>query len=256
MTQEAFVAGTEEGPGSPTLDSYRRARAALDEAVEVAGGETRVQAIRAVLVERRGHLHMRNQSPRPEGPYLELPRTGRLALDLAGGRAAFERIGEFAGGYVDALRTVLVPEGGFEIDLHVRTVRLYPGLGPAHFEWIHRVVPPLLLRRALERRATLRWLGESERDGVRCVVHLPAERLVFEGDLLNVPYDGPIAPASESTAHFAGVLDELGLDVETIVGVHGTVGTRADLDRALALRGAGRAGSDRPGAVAAPRPLG
>jgi len=498
MTAGGPLADAHERPGSPTLAAYRQARAALDDAVEAAGGAARLRAIRTVLVERRGHLHMRNQSPRPEGPYLELGRTGRLALDLVGGRAVFERVGEFAGGYVDALRTVLAPEGGCELDLHLRTVRPYPGLGPAHFEWVHRIVPPLLLRRALERRSTLRPLGTTERDGAPCdavgfawsdgsaftlhldaatrmvrsyellatdrlagdsavefafsgwrreagvavpgrlvhraagettavfdnervavdeplarelfavpegfetcapapagparhrplgdgvwlleglggrmaynalvvvlrhgvlvaeaplssavgeevlghvrelapgrpvrwlvlthhhddhsagmrpfvaegatlvttegnrdffarmaaaprtlepdrqaearrpvdfdfvrrrwsvsdgertvevhdvgatragrsphvdemlLVHLPGERLVFEGDLLNVPRDGPIAPASDTTVHFARVLDELGLAAETIAGVHGTVGSRADLDRALALRG-------------------
>lgn len=67
------------------------------------------------------------------------------------------------------------------------------------------------------------------------VAYLPNEKIIFQGDLLNRPEDGHIAPGNATTAHFAGWLKKSGLAVERIVGVHGPVATPDDLQKALAL---------------------
>jgi len=67
------------------------------------------------------------------------------------------------------------------------------------------------------------------------VAYLPKEKLIFQGDLLNRPEDGHIAPGNATTAHFADWLKKSGLVVERIVGVHGPVSTPDDLHKAVAL---------------------
>jgi glyoxylase-like metal-dependent hydrolase (beta-lactamase superfamily II) len=68
------------------------------------------------------------------------------------------------------------------------------------------------------------------------LAYLPKERLVFQGDLLILPRRGEPGPANRLTAEFAQAIDRLGLDVQTIAGVHGPVGTIGDLRHALEVR--------------------
>ena len=67
------------------------------------------------------------------------------------------------------------------------------------------------------------------------VAYLPNEKIIFQGDLLNRPEDGHVAPGNATTAHFADWLKKSGLAVERIVGVHGPVATPEQLQQAVAL---------------------
>lgn len=155
------------GSGGATWESQRRAREALAGAIDAVGGLARLEALRSVRIDRAGHLNLRNQSPRPEGPWLRLPRRGTDALDLAAGAAVSERQGCYAGGYVDHVRDVFADGRGFRLDLHVRTVQPVPAMRRAELDGIQRTFPPLLLLAAWRRGATLRWLGAGEHDGRR-----------------------------------------------------------------------------------------
>lgn len=68
------------------------------------------------------------------------------------------------------------------------------------------------------------------------LAYLPKEKLVFQGDLLILPDRGEPGPANALTVDFARALEKLKLDVVTIAGVHGRVGTLADLKAAIAKR--------------------
>ena len=68
------------------------------------------------------------------------------------------------------------------------------------------------------------------------MAYLPKEKLVFQGDLIILPERGEPAPANTLTVEFARAIDRLGLDVQTIAGVHGRVGTMSDLRAAVASR--------------------
>lgn len=67
------------------------------------------------------------------------------------------------------------------------------------------------------------------------IVYLPKEKLVFQGDLLNLPQAGTtmITPGNETTVHFADRLKALGLAVDKIAAVHGRTGTMDDLRVAI-----------------------
>ncbi|HEX8643909.1 MAG TPA: MBL fold metallo-hydrolase [Allosphingosinicella sp.] len=69
------------------------------------------------------------------------------------------------------------------------------------------------------------------------IVHLPAERLLFQGDLFYVPARGPVPRAFPVVAELSARIDTLGLAVDRIVGVHGRVGTMAELRDSLRLAG-------------------
>lgn len=79
-------------------------------------------------------------------------------------------------------------------------------------------------------------IGPTSHSDEIVLAYLPKERLVFQGDLLILPARGEPAPANMLTTEFAQALERLGLQVDTIAGVHGRVGTLADLRDAVAKR--------------------
>ena len=66
------------------------------------------------------------------------------------------------------------------------------------------------------------------------VAYLPKERLVFQGDLVNLPNSGKYMPTTiiEATTHFLETITRLGLDVERIASVHGPSTTLKELREA------------------------
>ncbi|MGB9178570.1 MAG: MBL fold metallo-hydrolase [Pyrinomonadaceae bacterium] len=73
--------------------------------------------------------------------------------------------------------------------------------------------------------------------GEMIIAYLPKEKILFEADMLDIDTaeSGPSA-AGEDTADFAAWIQKMGLQIETIVPVHGHPGTLADLQKALANR--------------------
>ncbi|MGA9995555.1 MAG: MBL fold metallo-hydrolase, partial [Pyrinomonadaceae bacterium] len=73
--------------------------------------------------------------------------------------------------------------------------------------------------------------------GEMIIAYLPKEKILFEADMLDIDTaeSGPSA-AGEDTADLAAWIQKTGLQIETIVPVHGHPGTLADLQKALANR--------------------
>lgn len=71
------------------------------------------------------------------------------------------------------------------------------------------------------------------------VVYLPGERLLYQGDLLELDDDDPITEltANEVTDYFYERLVSLGLKVDKIIGTEGRAATLEDLRKAVRLRG-------------------
>lgn len=67
------------------------------------------------------------------------------------------------------------------------------------------------------------------------VVYLPKEKIVFQGDLLNLPNSGRWLPSTvnDTTVHFLEALGRLGLDVQRIAAVHGPATTIEELRQAV-----------------------
>jgi glyoxylase-like metal-dependent hydrolase (beta-lactamase superfamily II) len=68
------------------------------------------------------------------------------------------------------------------------------------------------------------------------VAYMPAEKLIFQGDLVNRPSNGDPATINDTTVHFANWLESSKLSVERIIGVHGPPSTLDELRRGVADR--------------------
>ena len=82
-----------------------------------------------------------------------------------------------------------------------------------------------------EMTVELHDIGPTSHVNEIVLAYFPMERPVFQGDLIIIAPRGAPAPANALTAEFAQALERLHLDVETIAGVHGRVGTIGDLRR-------------------------
>lgn len=65
------------------------------------------------------------------------------------------------------------------------------------------------------------------------VAWFPKEKLLFQGDMLILPDRGEPGRANALTRDLSAAIARLGLDVQTIAGVHGPVGTIGDLRKAM-----------------------
>jgi hypothetical protein len=74
------------------------------------------------------------------------------------------------------------------------------------------------------------------------VAYLPAEKLIFQGDLLNRPGNGDPATINDTTVHFASWLESSKLAVDRIIGVHGPPSTLEELRKGVSDRRGARAG--------------
>lgn len=84
------------------------------------------------------------------------------------------------------------------------------------------------------RRLVLYQIGPTAHVNQMLIGYLPAERILIEGDLLDIPGGKPAA-GGEDTEQLAAALRELGLDVERIIPIHGSPGTVSDLERAVTM---------------------
>ena len=78
-------------------------------------------------------------------------------------------------------------------------------------------------------------IGPSPHAREMLIAYLPKEKLVFQGDLVNLPNTGRWMPTTiiEATLHFAEALRRLNLDVQRIASVHGPSTTWDELRAAI-----------------------
>jgi len=67
------------------------------------------------------------------------------------------------------------------------------------------------------------------------VAYLPKEKILIEADMLDIPDAGSPA-AGDDTVDLANQIEKLGLEVETLIPVHGRIGTMADLREAISSK--------------------
>lgn len=118
-----------------------------------------------------------------------------------------------------AVRRTLAPDRSAPGELRVETVadrRVFEGAG--------------------RRVEVISTRGGSHVDS-ELLVYLPEQRLLFQGDFVTFPDYGGAAPDAPVTRELAALIQRLGLRVETIAGVHGRLGTLADLHEAVGAPG-------------------
>src|SRR5262249_38879574 len=68
------------------------------------------------------------------------------------------------------------------------------------------------------------------------IAYLPNEKILFQADMLNAAPNGTCPIAQDVTVSFAEKLQQLGLDVEKIYGVHGRAATPQELKTSIDKR--------------------
>ena len=76
------------------------------------------------------------------------------------------------------------------------------------------------------------------------VAYLPKEKILFQADLLNAAANGNIPIAQDATVSFSERLQQLGLQVEKIYGVHGRFATPEELRTSIERRRASELKTD------------
>jgi glyoxylase-like metal-dependent hydrolase (beta-lactamase superfamily II) len=78
-------------------------------------------------------------------------------------------------------------------------------------------------------------IGPSPHAQEMLVAYLPKEKLVFQGDLVNLPFSGKYLPSTvnDTTLHFFDWVTKSGLDIQRVAAVHGPSTTMEDLRAAV-----------------------
>jgi len=146
--------------------SQARARIVLDRAVEANGGVEALRAIEVVRLRLQGQTFPRLQMTTPAPPFEGGGFDETLLLDLERNRM---RLDQKATGFgFDGDNTVTIADGtGNTYDNRVKTVTPIPAEQATQQQFIqyHRRLPNLLLRQALDRTNSLRYLGDDQFDG-------------------------------------------------------------------------------------------
>lgn len=87
-----------------------------------------------------------------------------------------------------------------------------------------------------DQRVELYDIGPSPHANEMLVAYLPKEKILFQADLVLVNQDGTIPAASDSSVQLAEKIQQLGLNVERIIGAHGRVLTMDELRTAITKR--------------------
>jgi glyoxylase-like metal-dependent hydrolase (beta-lactamase superfamily II) len=144
--------------------SYRQARRVLDDGIEAMGGLEALRAVKDFTLKEKGTVHARFQSPKPEPPFITGPSEETLIVD--NDRAfLFDDVRTASGGFNNWVRTVIKGTEGQTLDMWSKTSTPIPNPSLNNFRGQIRRMPVFVLLEALDRAATLRWVGDGELDG-------------------------------------------------------------------------------------------
>jgi glyoxylase-like metal-dependent hydrolase (beta-lactamase superfamily II) len=79
-------------------------------------------------------------------------------------------------------------------------------------------------------------IGPNPHANEMLVVYLPKEKILFQADMVNPAANGTIPIAQDPTISFSEKLQQLGLNVEKIYGVHGRATTPDELRTSIEKR--------------------
>ena len=144
--------------------SYQQARHVLDDAIEAHGGVEAMRAIKDFTLKEKGKVHARFQSPGAEPPFAVGTSEETLIVDTDR-NLVFDDLKTANAGFNNWNVTVIKGTEGQNFDMWSRTTT--PIVNPAvnNFRGQMRRLPPFVLLEALDRAATLRYLGEEEFGG-------------------------------------------------------------------------------------------
>jgi glyoxylase-like metal-dependent hydrolase (beta-lactamase superfamily II) len=149
--------------------SHERAKQVLDAAVDAIGGRAAVEGVKAVRIRLGGESVPRHQNATAEPPHVPGHYQEETAIDLEQNRLAVVQTNKGAG-FRGKARIVLNGNKGQTFDLLNRTATPIDAANAQQqqFAQYQRRLPSLILRTALQRDATLRYVGE---DTVNATAH-------------------------------------------------------------------------------------
>lgn len=168
-----WAASAVRGQGAdPTLEAFHRGEASVRRALAAMGGMETLRAAGGITLAGRGRMNLsaRMQGTNPERPDF-VALTEALAVDLGGDRVAYETHGRVNPDADEWNRYLYDDRGRMLVVLRLdRKAFWVPGNDDQKRRYA-RMVPQILLRDALDRRRTLRHLGELEgREAVASVL--------------------------------------------------------------------------------------
>jgi glyoxylase-like metal-dependent hydrolase (beta-lactamase superfamily II) len=152
--------------GTLTEDSQARARRVVDAAVAATGGAAALRSIDFVKLQLHGEFWARLQMPTPNPPFEPGQFQETLLLDLKENRLVLDQRNNGAG--FEGHNTVVIEGGeGTNYDNRARTMTPIPAAQTSQQQFVqyYRRLPHLILRQALDRASTLRYLGTDTFEG-------------------------------------------------------------------------------------------
>lgn len=155
-----------DNPETLTERSNARAREVLDASVAAMGGAEAIRGVTSVRLTLEGETWPRLQMPTPEAPFQAGHSRESLLLDLANGRLRLETTNR--GNGFEGNNTIVLERGeGTNYDHRARVATPIPAAQSSQQQFVQyqRRLPNLILRQALERATSLRYLGEDTVSG-------------------------------------------------------------------------------------------
>jgi glyoxylase-like metal-dependent hydrolase (beta-lactamase superfamily II) len=149
---------------STTLDSYRKALGVLEESILASGGKDAVNNISNISYDMNGIAHARNQSPTSNFPSEQRKAEVKVVLEVKNDRAYLADKVTQLDGLIFEFLFVAGREPGFNVIVTRNHYNLLPANSPMAGT-VYRFVPAVILAKAFEQRATLRWLGQHDFKG-------------------------------------------------------------------------------------------
>ncbi|HET6976120.1 MAG TPA: MBL fold metallo-hydrolase [Pyrinomonadaceae bacterium] len=144
--------------------SYKEARRVLDDAITAHGGVEALRAVKDFTLKERGKVYARYQSPAAEGPIAVGTSEETLIVDTERG-FVYDDLKTANGGFNNWNKTVIKGTDGQNYDMWSRTATPIANASANNFRPQMRRLPVFVLLEALDRAATLRFLGEEEIGG-------------------------------------------------------------------------------------------
>ena len=144
--------------------SYQQARRVLDDAITAHGGLEALRAVKDFTLKEKGKVHARYQSPAAEPPFAIGNSEETLIVDTERG-FVYDDLKTANAGFNTWVKTVIKGTDGQTFDMWSRTATPIANAAVNNFRPQMRRLPPFVLLEALDRAATLRWLGEEEIGG-------------------------------------------------------------------------------------------
>jgi glyoxylase-like metal-dependent hydrolase (beta-lactamase superfamily II) len=149
-----------------SMRSYQQARRVLDDAIAAHGGLEALRAVKDFTLKEKGKLHARYQSQAAEPPFSVGTSEETLIVDTERG-FVFDELKTSNTGFNNWTTTVIKGTEGENFDMWSKTVTPVVNAAVNNFRPQMRRLPVFVLLEALDRAATLRWIGEDEIAGRR-----------------------------------------------------------------------------------------